>query len=914
MVASLKAVENASAAGSYFSRVDDYYRGQNSAPTSWQGSGAAALSLSGAVDAEAFARLLEGRLPDGQTLGRIGQNGKMEHKPGWDMTFSAPKSVSIMALVEGDERLVAAHEQAVKETLVWLEREAAVTRVRDKGGDARIVQTGNLAIATFRHATSREQQPQLHTHNVILNMTRREDGKWRSLESKPIYRLQMEAGERYRATLAHLCAQLGYQTERTKVGEQIGFELADVSKGLIRKFSDRSEQVEAALAARGKTRETATAAEKDVAAVSTRKGKKEAADHAELRAGWRDEAREAQLEKVLVDAQARAAGTGRAEGIDLGGMGAARDAIKEATKHLSERDARFSRDNLIQESRRLAMGSAGEAQILAVIKEAEQRGEIQMRLARSYDFRTGEIVEGPGYATREAIAHEEEMLATARRSQGNAQPLSVDSAAVLVRRKIETGYDLNQGQAKAIECIIASRDKVNLIQGYAGTAKTNAVLAAVAAEANAKGERVTAIAPTNSAAETLGKAINAQGVTVAKHINSKERAGGIWIVDEASMVSAKDMARLLRQAEQAGARVVMVGDVKQLGSVEAGAAFRQLQAESGLKTHVLDEIVRQDNKLTRDAVYEAINGNASAALQKLQAGGGSVRELQTREERIAAIAEDYCKQDAKEQADSIVIAPGRDDRQQLNEAIRARLQAAGALSGEAIKTETLTTKDMTATQAKRAENYQAGDVLKAARDYKKWDVKVGDYLRVRAVDAARNVLLVEHKGQAIEINPRIATKFQALEVEQREIQKGDRIVFKANDSKLDRRNGQTAEVAFLDVAGRKALIKTESGELQALDLHDRKDQHWSHAYAQTAHEAQGRTCKRVFVHAESSRLNLTNQQSFYVAISRAKEAAHVYTDSAKDLGLAVAQRTGQKAQAIETRNERGLQQQTGMSL
>ncbi|MDO9534005.1 MAG: MobF family relaxase, partial [Bacillota bacterium] len=183
MVASLKAIKGTgAAAASYFAQVDDYYRGAESAPTAWVGKGAEALGLSGAVDGKAFTDLLAGKI-NGQQLGRVGQDGKIEHKPGWDMTFSAPKSVSIMALVADDHRLIDAHETAVRETLAWLEKEAAITRVKERGGETKVQATGNLIAATFRHATSRELQPQLHTHTVIVNATRREDGKWRSLES-----------------------------------------------------------------------------------------------------------------------------------------------------------------------------------------------------------------------------------------------------------------------------------------------------------------------------------------------------------------------------------------------------------------------------------------------------------------------------------------------------------------------------------------------------------------------------------------------------------------------------------------------------------------------------------------------------------------------------------------------------------
>ncbi|MBV2184329.1 MAG: hypothetical protein KUL88_07310, partial [Rhizobium sp.] len=263
----------------------------------------------------------------------------------------------------------------------------------------------------------------------------------------------------------------------------------------------------------------------------------------------------------------------------------------------------------------------------------------------------------------------------------------------------------------------------------------------------------------------------------------------------------------------------------------------------------------------------------------------------------------------RERVASIVVAPGKDDRQLLNEAIRERLKAAGVLSGQTATVETLTRKDLTSVQQLRAENYQAGDVLKAGRAYRKWGIEKGDYVRVIGGDGQRNLLRVQTaSGREAEINPRTARRFQVFESGQRELQAGDRIVFRENDHPLSRKNGLAAEV--LQVHGDRAIVKTETGEVQRIDFKSLRDGHWTHAYAQTAHESQGRTCDRVFVHAESNRLKLTNQQSFYVSISRAKEQAHVFTDNAEALGLAVAARSGQKTQALHASHERGA----GMSL
>ena len=169
MVATIGALSSSAAVVNYLD-ADDYYADGGISPSEWQGEGAKALGLSGEVNRETFRAILDGALPHGQQLGTM-REGKLQHRPGWDITMSAPKSVSIMAEVAGDRRLVVAHNNAVKAALAYVERHTAATRIRADGGVEQRQTTDNLVIASFRHDTSRAQDPQLHTHNVIMNMT-----------------------------------------------------------------------------------------------------------------------------------------------------------------------------------------------------------------------------------------------------------------------------------------------------------------------------------------------------------------------------------------------------------------------------------------------------------------------------------------------------------------------------------------------------------------------------------------------------------------------------------------------------------------------------------------------------------------------------------------------------------------------
>lgn len=223
MVASVSALTSSGQAASYYESAGEYYADGGQSPSEWQGKGAEALGLSGDVDRDQFRDLLDGKIAD-QQLGTT-RDGKLEHRPGWDVTLSAPKSVSIMAEVAGDRRLIAAHGAAVKTALAHVESHMATTRIRD-GGAVNRAATGNLVIASFQHGTSRAQDPQLHTHNVILNATKGEDGTWRSLEPRAIYQLQKQIGAIYRQELALKVRELGYEIE---VGKGSMFEIKGVS-------------------------------------------------------------------------------------------------------------------------------------------------------------------------------------------------------------------------------------------------------------------------------------------------------------------------------------------------------------------------------------------------------------------------------------------------------------------------------------------------------------------------------------------------------------------------------------------------------------------------------------------------------------------------------------------------------------
>ncbi|MGN6291009.1 MAG: MobF family relaxase [Sphingopyxis terrae] len=896
MVASVSALTSSAQASSYY-EADDYYSEGGLSPSEWHGKGADELGLSGDVDRDAFRELLDGKVA-GQQLGTV-RDGQLEHRPGWDVTLSAPKSVSIMAEVADDRRLIEAHGQAVKTALAHVEAHMAATRVRH-GGSVTREATGNLIVASFQHGTSRAQDPQLHTHNVIMNATQGEDGSWRSLEPRAIYQLQKQIGAIYRQELALKVRELGYEIAS---GKESMFEIRGVSVDVMVAFSTRSAEIEAALGERGTSREEASAAEKQVAALDTRQAKV-AANQASLVADWRATADRAGFDADARMALVREAEARAANGIHLADPSIADRAVAHAADKLGERQSVFSVAALHEEAGRVGLGKVGYAEIGDAIGRATKEGEL---IDRTFVDRRG--ADFAGFTTRQNIAAEETLLRIEAHGRGAVAPIASPLAAAkavagAAAQAERSGFRWNPDQKAATEQLLASRNRITAVQGYAGTAKTTTVLATFAREAEARGVSVVALAPTASAAMTLGEALGTRGDTVARHLLVPEGSAPgqpvAWIVDEASLLSAGDTARLFELAEQNDARVILVGDVKQLGSVEAGAAFAQLQT-AGMETATLGEIVRQSNAATKEAVLASIEGDAKKALAALDRGGGQIVEHADRTDRFAAIAERYAELDKAERARTLVIEPSREGRDALTADIRGALVRTGALSGPAVAVDSLVNKGLTRAEARDPLSYDRGDVVRFTRDYADKGVARGDAYRVEAVDPAKAAIALRSEdGREVDWRLRQwgAGKAQVFAPQNMDLRAGDSIRFTRNDREAGRINGARGEITAIDERARTATVLGARGQTQTLDLDAARDRHIAHAYVDTAFAAQGRTADHVIIHADSKATNLVDQKSFYVGISRAKESATIVTDNRAKLVSAINERAGAVQTAI----------------
>jgi conjugative relaxase-like TrwC/TraI family protein len=845
-----------------------------------------------------------------------------EHVCGWDMTLSAPKSVSVMALVAGDRRLLDAQRHAVDTTIAYVERNAAATRIR-QGDEVEHVATGKLVVANFPHITARETEhlpdPQLHDHDVVLNVTQDATGQSRSIDSRPLYRIVREADGVYHQALAFEIVQLGYTVSFNADGT---FEIDGVPLEVRQYFSSRSAQIEAELAARGKTRKTASVAEKATIALDTR-APKEQVNRRALVNDWRARAdtigfTEEVRRTLIADAEARAAGlpvpTPRQRRL------AADQAVASGAAHLAERESVFSAARLERAAGNAGRGRVAHADILAAITRAERRDHL---IARDV---AGAAKGTIGFTTSDAIQTEQAMLAMEAEGRDRLQPLYRDEwevrkiVAAAKRRSADHGHSWTQGQIDATKGLLQSPHRVTGIQGSAGTAKTTTVLAAYADAGRAQGLEVRALAPLATAADVLGDAIGAEPMTIARMLigdgDDIVQDGEVWVVDEASMAGARDTEALLARARKAGARVVLVGDVDQLGSVEAGRAFGQLQ-DAGMKTFKLDEIVRQPKGHTRTAVEAMLARDAEKAFAALDAGiqeslpdearnapGADcrgVREYADTPTRHAIIARDFAQLSREERANTLVLDPTRAGRQALTDAIRLAQRGDGTLGEDALVATILESRGLARAQAKQADSYQPGDIV-TFRQSEKGRPRPGKGYRVEAVDTTTGtVRLVPDKGRAHDWQPArwgadVAEAFTQVE---HEFRAGDWLQFTRNNYRAGRLNGHTAEVVAIDPAGSSMVVARDDGRREMPDMTHLADRHVRHGWVRAIHSAQGATSDRVLAHVESYRANIVDARAVYLAISRARKLATLYTDSRADLTEALGIRDGAQVGAID---------------
>ena len=922
-------VRSPSAAASYFAADNYYARADADRSGQWIGKGADLLGLKGHVETKAFDALLRGELPDGSNVGNHGQ----WHRPGTDLTFSLPKSWSLLALLGKDERIVEAYREAVIETLAWAEKNAAETRLVEKG-QVRTVATGNLAIGLFQHDTNRNQEPNLHFHAVVANVTRGPDGVWRTLKNDRLWSLN---------TLLNSIAMARFRTSVEKLGYETGpalkhgnFEARGIGREQLMAFSTRRQEV--LDARRGSGLEAGR-----IAALATRSAKEAIEDRGALAVRWDQAAKEIglDLEPLVESAHLRAASQEReaARPATLVERGIARlrefaarisgeerdplvpshvlkkgpeaiaaaQAVASGVRHLSQREAGFEREALYK--------AALDFGLPTTISHVETA-------VRSL-VRSGHLLEGTGkhrgwVTSREAVEVETRILAWAAEGKGAIEPGIAESEAtsrVEASAQVNHGFKLNEGQLGAARLILSSTDRTIAIQGVAGAGKSS-VLKPVAEVLREEGHPMIGLAVQNTLVQMLERDTGIRSQTLARFLKDwgkliDEPGNGpshneakaalrdyILVLDEASMVSNADKEQLLRIANLAGVhRLVLMGDRKQLGAVDAGKPFALLQ-QGGIAKAEMNTNLRGRDPVLRQAQAAAQAGLVRSALDHLKE-----HTVETEGEGAIVAAEHWLALPPSERKHTAIYASGRNIRSAVNEAVQRGLQANGEIGPEKIALDMLDRVNFTREELRYLAAYRPGMVLEVAKAERTLGLKRGEYA-VCGIDEAKGIVRLEdERGRQHAFRPARMQKADKdgnlvlFERRELEIHRSDQIRWTRNDHQRGLLNADGAKVVSIERG--RLTVETSKGEQLQLKQGDPMLKRIDLAYALNAHMAQGLTSDRGIAVMDSRERNLSNQQTFLVTATRLRDHLTLVVDSAAKLAGAVARNKGEKASALE---------------
>jgi len=861
--------------------VGDYYAEGQTVPGQWIGQGAADLGLSGVTTAEAFVRLCDNchphtgeRLTLRQKTTRIekGLDGEERQAANrrvfYDFTFSPPKSVSIAALVGNDARIIEAHEHAVTLAMHHLQTFAA-TRVR-KGDQCTDRSTGNLVAALFRHDTSRALDPHLHTHCIVFNATfDAVEKQWKALQNHEMFAAQKFVENVYYHELTCELVKCGYQIENQPRGD---FEIKGVTPELIQKFSKRHREIDR------QTRELL--AQEPEKAGGNLAAIREHIAHKERPRKILDIG----LEKLqtLWDGQMTAEEKGSLakltatpSGVVVSSEKICEQAVAWAEQHLFERRSIVHEHELWRHALERVRGQ--DVTLADIQAVTQRRGYLR------FDDYPGRV------STREHLVREWEIVQTVGQGCNSCGPLVGEAKPFHPK--------LDEEQRQALAALVSNRNLVAVFRGGAGTGKSFVLRELVGQIRNGGGD-VVVLAPQRQQVLDLERDGFPSPVTLASFLQKKElEAGTVVLVDEAGQIGGKTMLELLRLVVERNARLVLSGDTRQHGAVEAGDALRAIERHSGVRPVELTNIRRQNPALAksikerqhiqeyRQAVEEAQEGKFRESFERLD----KLKTIEscTLADKHEKLTARYLEL-AKERQSTVVVSQSWHEIHQVNDAIRV------ALKNEKLVGETETTitafqpVDLTDAQKRDTRSYTPDTVLVFNRDVRGF--KAGESARLKLITDTH--LLVETDTRIAPIAFKQLAKLTACQRKELALAPGDKLQLKANGRSVENRklvNGELVTVKAVQPDGRIALA---DGRVLGKNFRQ-----FVRGYAITSYASQGKSVDYVLF-SDSAAKAATNRQQWYVTISRGRKGVHIFTTDKEQLRENIT-RSGNRASVLD---------------
>lgn len=706
--------------------AEDYYVHAGEAPGRWGGAGSSSLALHGVVESTDFRRILAGCDPrSGEYLGRQWAANKV---PGFDLTFSAPKSVSLLGVLGGpkmQERVRVAHERAVDAALAHLERVASHGR-RGKGGAVRIETSGFIA-AMFRHRSSRAGDPQLHTHCVVANKVRGVDDRWSSLDGAELYRHARSTGTLYQAHLRHELRDLGLRWELAENGTA---ELSGVPRSLLRTFSQRRIEVEQRMADLGLT----SARGAQIAALDTRHVKDYGVSAETLLEQWQATAERAGFDTQAVERLLGSAHSTSRSPEDA--MARAADALTAPTG-LTARTSTFDEREVLRLLAATLPDGAAVEEVEHAVRDFVERSPDVVAVGTTADL---SAVGGVGasqqrYTTIELLTIEQALVQSAEERRRGIYGL-VPPAVVEQALADPTLPELADEQRVMVRRLCGDGDGVAVVNALAGSGKTTSL--AVAARAwEQTGVPVVGVCLSAKAAGVLGDATGMRTATVARllHELDGDRGAGlrdraVLVVDEAGQVGTRALARLEREVAAVEGKLVLVGDVHQLPEIDAGGAYRSLARR--LPAIELTINRRQTDPEDRARLAEFRTGDVATAVQAYDAAGFLQRSPDQDRVREQLVSDWLVARQVSPARTHVMLGMTNAEVDDLNRRARVQLEQSGALAGPA-----LAVGDRT---------FQRGDLVVTRRNDYPLGLHNGDAWEVAAIAESSVSLVRRHAG------------------------------------------------------------------------------------------------------------------------------------------------------------------------
>lgn len=876
---------------SYFGSDDGYYVAPPKS-TKWYGRGADKLGLIGEVYKRDLDVLLTGYSPqtneklvknaDAEDIfdedGKLVKRGRVAYI---DVHAAVPKSASILGVI--DPKIEQAHNRAIEKLIALLEADYSYTRREDEeSGVIETVKSDNLTIAKINHYESRDLDPQLHSHLVLMNLTQGEDKKWRSINAAKIYIDQKYLGQIYRSELAKGLKGIGYEIDVTDPVDGL-FEIKGVDPEIIEKYSKRRVAIEEKLEeyeAHGIYENLPGREKSQKACLATRK-RKQGIKPEEMRKKLDTELGEIgqSLEAIQRNAL-RYGATAPAEP-----PRSAEQCIRDAINDIMDKQAVTTEKAVINLALKGCMGYYTAAQLADVLRKQP-------------DWEVLGLKDNDGfpaiyYTTTETRRAEQAVIGYAMRDRGHyGRAISADKMDEHAARIVGEGTNLSTGQSNAVRMICTARDRISIVQGDAGAGKTFAMETVRDILAKA-GITVRGFAPTGKASDELNKA-GVPAMTIHSYLKSpaaqaEAGEGEVWLVDEAGMLGSRRLDAFLEKASEKNARVILIGDDKQFQSVEQGKIFQSLQDLRGIVQKAeITEVKRQKTEHAKTIVAAVKDKDFDTVFDTLDRHNGLI-EITDPTERNEYIVNELVK-DIANGVESVALTANNDDKDRINGKTREKLAEIGIVN-MGTPFDTYQKRDLNNIAKTFGQAYDTDAPNKQAiitrRDC--GDIPRGTLAAITEVDTDNDTIKVSYYDKkakrdaeyTIELRKH-ATKFDVYDMRKKYFGAGDSVIFTKNDKAVGVCNGQTGTIQEIDGDG-NAKIKVGKKTIEC-NLRNRGDKSYAYvdyAYCLTSHKSQGSTYDRIIVNADVSGQK-TSYNAFYVQMTRARyDMAVVTNDKAK---------------------------------